>query len=328
MNNEQIFNITSGFNNIDSVEKLKKAGATELYTGFFDKTINNKWPIAFNILNRRGEDANFTDWDEFKTAINKAKKFKLPVYVTFNGLYVPNQYKTILKTIDKVSSLNGIKGIIVNDIALLLLLKQCKYDKEIVISTGGTTFNDQTIKFYKDFGAKRIILDRQLNIKDLIYLINSNKDLTYEIFAFGGSCFFIDGFCSFFHCSENINYSKKIIRTYNVNQFNTGCHLIENNIRKFSKEYKDKYNVNPENFLNNMRHSCNLCNLYDLRKFKNISLKIVNRKNSTVSFVEVVNMAILKLKNLKTKKEYIKYCKKILEEKNIFKCNNSQCFYK
>lgn len=328
MTTKSNFNITSGFNNIDSIEKLKKAGATELYTGFLDKSINKKWPIAFNILNRRGEDANFTDWNEFKTAINKATKLNLPVYATFNGLYVPDQYKTILKTIYKVSSLKGIKGIIVNDISLLLLLNKEKYDKEIVISTGGTIFNNQTIQFYKDFGAKRIILDRQLSIKDLIFLIGKNKDITFEIFAFGGSCFFIDGFCSFFHCSENIDYSKKIIKTYNVNQFNTGCHLIENNIRKFSKEYKDKYNVNPENFLCNMRHSCNLCNLYDLKNFKDISLKIVNRKNSTIEFVEVVSMAISKLKQVKSKKDYIRYCKKILEETNIFKCNNSQCFYK
>jgi len=322
------FNITSGFNNISVIEELKKAGATELYTGFFDESVNKKYPIAFNILNRRGEDANFTNWQEFKRAIILAEKLQLPVYVTFNGLYIQKQYKLILDTINKVSSLNGVKGIIVNDIALLLLLKENNYKKDIVISTGGTVFNHHSIAFYKSLGAKRIILDRQLSIKDIIEIINYDKTMQYEIFAFGGSCFFIDGFCSFFHCSENLDYNQKIVNTYNVNMCETGCHLIEQNISKFSDYYMKKYNLNADNFLSFMRHSCNLCNFYELKKIKNLSLKIVNRKKSTVSFVEVVSSAIKGLKTNRSKKEYIKYCKRILEEKKLFKCNQSQCFYK
>jgi collagenase-like PrtC family protease len=152
--------------------------------------------------------------------------------------------------------------------------------------------------------------------------------MQYEIFAFGGSCFFIDGFCSFFHCSENLNYNQKIVNTYNVNMCETGCHLIEQNILKFSKYYKKKYNIDTDNFLSHMRHSCNLCNLYELKKIKNLSLKIVNRKKSSISFVEVVKSALKALETIKTKKEYIKYCKYILEEKKLFKCNELQCFYK
>lgn len=322
------FNITSGFNNISVIEELKKAGATELYTGFFDESVNQKYPIAFNILNRRGEDANFTNWQEFKKAVILAEKLQLPVYVTFNGLYIQKQYKLILDTINKVSSLKGVKGIIVNDIALLLLLKENNYKKDIVISTGGTIFNHQTVSFYKSLGAKRIILDRQLSIKDIIEIINYDKTMQYEIFAFGGSCFFIDGFCSFFHCSENLDHNKKIVNTYNVNMCETGCHLIEQNISKFSDYYIKKYNLNTDNFLSFMRHSCNLCNLYELKKIKNLSLKIVNRKKSSISFVEVVSLALNALETIKSKKEFIKYCKYILEEKKLFKCNQSQCFYK
>lgn len=322
------FNITSGFNNINVIESLKKAGATELYTGFFDESVNQKYPIAFNILNRRGEDANFTNWQEFKKAIALAEKLQLPVYVTFNGLYIEKQYKLIMDTITKVSSLNGVKGIIVNDIALLLLLKEKSYKKDIAISTGGTIFNHHTVAFYKSLGAKRIILDRQLSIKDIIEITSYDKTMQYEIFAFGGSCFFIDGFCSFFHCSENLDYNQKIVNTYNVNMCETGCHLIEQNISKFSDYYKKKYNLDTDNFLSFMRHSCNLCNLYELKKIKNLSLKIVNRKKSSISFVEVVSLALNALETIKSKKEFIKYCKYILEEKKLFRCNESQCFYK
>lgn len=326
MSNE--FNITSGFNSLESVHKMKEAGATELYGGFLPKELNKKWPIAFNILNRRGEDANFSDWTEFEKAVNLARKYNLPVFATFNGLYIEKQYKTILNLIDKVSSLKGVKGIIVNDIALLLLLKEKKYKKEIAISTGGTTFNADTVQFYKSLGAKRIILDRQLSVEDIVKIIKADDSLDYEIFGFGGSCFFIDGFCSFFHCSENLNYQDKIIKTYNTKQFDTGCILVLSNIINGKKYYKQKYNLNGNKFINNFYHSCNLCNLYDLKEFKNISLKIVNRKNTTQSFVAVVKLACDKLKEKISKKQYINCCKKILKENNIFECKQTQCYYK
>ena len=185
------FNITSGFNSLESVHKLKNAGATELYGGFIPKELDKKVPIAFQVLNKRGEDANFSDWNEFRSAVEQARKYHIPVYITFNGLYIQNQYKLILNLIKEISSLKGVKGVILNDIPLLLLLKKEKYNKEIVISTLGTIFNEDTVQFYKTFGAKRIILDRQLSMKDLIRIIKSDPSLDYEIFGFGGSCFFL-----------------------------------------------------------------------------------------------------------------------------------------
>ena len=211
---------------------------------------------------------------------------------------------------------------------LLLLLKEQKYKKEIAISTGGTTFNKDSVQFYKSLGAKRIILDRQLTIKELKKIIEADNSLEYEIFGFGGSCFFIDGFCSFFHCSEKLNYRDKIIKTYNTKQFDTGCHLIASNVIKNKTTYEKKYNIFCDNLLKNLRHSCNLCNLYELKDLKNISLKIVNRKNTMDTFVKVVKLACDKLQEKISKKQYVNYCKKILKENNIFECKKTQCYYK
>ena len=321
------FNITSGFNSLESIFKIKEAGATELYGGFLPKELDKKWPIAFNILNRRGEEANFSNWNEFEKAVNQARKYNLPVYATFNGLYIEKQYKSILSLINEISSLKGIKGIIVNDISLLLLLKEQKYKKEIAISTGGTTFNADTVQFYKSLGAKRIILDRQLTIEDIIKIIKADDSLHYEIFGFGGGCFFIDGFCSSFHCTENLNYENKIIETYNTKQMNFGCNLVLKNIIDNKNYYKSKYKLDNNIFIKNFYHCCNLCNLYELKNFKNISLKIVNRKNPRQSFVKVVKLATDKLQKKISKTEYIKYCKKILKENNIFECKGNNCYY-
>ena len=325
------FNITSGFNSLESVHKMKQAGATELYGGFLPEKLNSIMPTAFQILNRRGEDANFSDWKEFKMSVEQARKYDMPVYATFNGLYTEKQYKILLNLIKEVSALKGIKGIIVNDIALLLLLKEIKYDKEIVISTGGTTFNNDTVAFYKSLGAKRIILDRQLSIKEIINIIKNDDSLKYEIFMIGGSCLFIDGFCSFFHCSEKLDYNNKVIHTYNVHQYAAGCNLIISNVINNKNYYEQKYKkfgVCPKKFLVDSKYVCNLCILYDLKKFKNISLKVVNRKNATDTLVKVVKLATDKLKTQINKSEYIKYCKNILKENKLFVCKGNGCYYK
>lgn len=323
------FNITSGFNSLESVFKIKETGATELYGCFLPKNLDKKWPVAFNLLNRRGEDANFSDWKEFEEAVNLARKYNLGVYATFNGLYIEKQYKSILNLINKISDLKGIKGIIVNDISLLLLLKEQNYKKEIAISTGGTTFNADTVQFYKSLGAKRIILDRQLSIEDIIKIIKADDSLHYEIFGFGGGCFFIDGFCSCFHCFEKkVNYENKKIETYNPKQLNFGCNLILKNITDNKNYYANKYKADNGNFTKNFFHFCNLCNFYELKDYKNISLKIVNRQNSRQSFVKIVKLVTDKLQEKISKKEYIKYCKKILKENNIFECKGNNCYYK
>lgn len=319
------FNITSGFNSLESISKIKEAGATELYGGFLPKELDKKYPVAFNILNRRGEGASFSNWNEFKKAVEQARQYNIPVYATFNGLYIEKQYKSILNLINEISSLNGIKGIIVNDISLLLLLKEQKYKKEIAISTGGTTFNTDTVQFYKKLGAKRIILDRQLSIEEIIKIIKADDSLDYEIFGFAGGCFFIDGFCSFFHNDEKqIKYENKIPQW---RLLSGGCHLVLKNITDNKNYYKSKYRLDNNIFIKNFFHFCNLCNLYELKNFKNISLKVVNRHLLKCSHIKIVKLATDKLQEKISKRKYIKYCKKILKENIGFECKGNNCYY-
>jgi hypothetical protein len=43
------------FTSIEDVKLLKDAGADELYCGYVTEKLTKKWPLAFNILNRRRE---------------------------------------------------------------------------------------------------------------------------------------------------------------------------------------------------------------------------------------------------------------------------------
>ena len=200
------FKTIIGLNPNDNISELVENGIDEVYCGYYDGEFNKKWPVAFTTVNRRGEGVNFSSFNLLKTATRKLYKHNVKSYITLNGYYTQEQYPWLIKNIKKIAGEYSIEGLIVNDIGILLLLKQLKFKKNITISTLATPLNDNAVEFYQKFGATRIVLDRQLNLNEIIKMVNKYPKLEFEIFVVStGGCLFIDGYCSFFHCLEKIN---------------------------------------------------------------------------------------------------------------------------
>jgi len=309
------FNILPGFVPTDSFSTLKKYDIKEVYVGFFDIYSEKKWPVSFNTINRRGEGASFFEFNNFKTFDKQAIKNNISVYVAFNVNYSKEQLDWILKSINKLSKLKSVKGLIVSDINLLLMLKKNKYKKEIIISTIANIFNSYAIDFYSTFGAKRFVLDRQLTSKEVLFIINKYPQYKFEIFfLMGDGCFFIDGYCSSMHVQE-INKKYR----YNTTITKTLC-----------KKVLDEITSQKNNILNEIStYKCNICLLYYLSKFNNVTLKLPNRTitNSTSSnIIEKVNNIndLLSNKNITFEKFNIG-CKKIFKQYKKYTCNSKVC---
>ncbi|MCL2389541.1 MAG: U32 family peptidase [Elusimicrobia bacterium] len=306
-----MFGVASGIIDKSDLLALKTMGVSEVYCGFIDKKIAKTYPPSLNILNRRGEGANFTSITSLAKAAKKAHALSMPVYVTFNGLYTPEQYPWLTKTINKVSALTGISGIIVNDIALLLMLKKQKYKKRIVLSVGASVLNSHAVSFFKKLNVARVILERQMSHAEMVSVIKKHPDMEFEVFAFAGSCFFIDGFCAFFH-----NYNN---HTTQVNA--KGCHRLKEMILHKNVSGADYFN---DNYI----RTCGLCALYKLKKFqKRIVLKVVNRQTGADSPVKVLTQALKFLKSSKTETEYKKYCKALFKTALGFNCEGKKCYF-
>ena len=293
------FNI--GVNNINQLEVLKKFDIKKIFCGYIDDFASSRWHEDFLVLNRRGKGSSLCGKEDFQKFAVEAKKQGIDVYVTFNGLYSPEQYDWIVEAINFVSSFMSVKGIIVNDIGLLLRLKQINYNKHIVISTGGTTFNSSTVSFYKQFGTNNIILDRQLKIEEIISILENHKDVHFEIFLLFANCTFVDGYCSLLHQLNNSNDYGPV-----------NCGYI-NYLRCFNKykiigttENKRKYNIK---FYNNDDYpliGCNLCIIKELIKYsKQITYKLVTRSNYIHEFEAVVKQLHI-IQNLDTNEFDIK----------------------
>ena len=124
------FRILAPFTHVEDVKLLKDAGADELYCGYVTKKLTDRWPLSFNILNRRGEGQSFENYYAFKEATEQAARYDLPVYVTINGLYTPEQYPLLTELTEQVECLDGVKGIIVADLGFLLTLRKNDFKKD------------------------------------------------------------------------------------------------------------------------------------------------------------------------------------------------------
>jgi collagenase-like PrtC family protease len=337
------FKILAPFTNIAEIEPLKKAGADELYCGYVNDELTKKWPLAFHILNRRGEGSSFENYEDFKEAVKKARTYNLAVYVTLNGLYTPEQYPLLHKLVKSIDRLEGVRGFIVADIGFLLFLKKNNFRKEIHVSTGGTCFNSHAAKFFENLGAKRIVLDRALTsneIKNIITKLDTKIDI--EIFIMGEPCGgFVDGFCTFFHCFENAKtWSAKdffLSPMYNTDQHVKGCAFYDDLLR--NRRFEVFNATSHKKMKHGLRYipgksaslGCRICDLYDLKEYPINSLKIIGRGTGMVEYVELISKVLQRLscKHI-TRKSFQKSCKDLIS-KILFKkkrrCTKFDCYY-
>lgn len=278
--------ITVPFREAKEVVLLINAGADELYCGY----LSPEWERKYTNLEfeRKGGCSNFTNLNSLKKAVDLAHKRNVPVYLVLNGLYVKSQYPLLLKIIKQLQSID-FDAFIVADIGLLLTLNKERIKKQIHISTGGTVFNSAAVDFYKNFGARRIIFDRQTTIESMEDIAKKHPDMDFEAFVFFTLCTYIDGFCTFLHTYGRMPYgdiSKKnsaldVFTTYDLEALTDACQL------NYSVEVLDaalnrginKKEIKPS-FYKRLVDSveCGACALYDIIGTGVKSVKIVGRQ--------------------------------------------------
>ncbi len=190
--------LLSPVDKVDEVEGLIEAGADELYCGLLTAEWHDKY-IGGAISRRPGGGANFTTFEDLQKCLDIARSRRVPVFLTLNEhYYMYKQYPYILDYVSRVEKM-GVYGMMVADLALLLTLKEVGTGIRIVISTGGTTFNSETIRFYQELGASRVIIPRHLTIQEIGEMAESVSGIELETFIFNSRCPNIDGFCTFQH---------------------------------------------------------------------------------------------------------------------------------
>lgn len=136
---------------------------------------------------------NFTE-EELKSAIDYAHTLGKKVYVTVN-VYARNADFLMLADYFKRLQAFQADGVIVSDLGVAYVAKKNAPNLSLHISTQANTTNKYAVKFWQEQGASRVILARELSIKEIAEIHEFVPEMELETFVHGAMCISYSGRC-------------------------------------------------------------------------------------------------------------------------------------
>lgn len=166
-----------------NLEKLKMAiqyGADAVY-------------LAGKSFGLRAASDNFT-MDEMREGVSYAHEHGRKVYLTMNIIAHNDSIHQVEPFLCEAAE-TGIDGVIVSDPGIFQIISSVRPDLPIHISTQTSTTNYKTVAFWRNLGAKRIVLARELSLKEIREIRNQVPDAELEVFVHGAMCISYSGRC-------------------------------------------------------------------------------------------------------------------------------------
>ncbi|HCL4448235.1 TPA: U32 family peptidase [Clostridium botulinum] len=204
--------------------------------------------------------ANNFDDEQLKEAINYCHLYGVKVYITVNTLIKEDEIKEAIKYIRFLYSI-GVDALIIQDTGIAKLIKENLPDFEIHASTQMTVHNGEGAIFLKELGFKRIVLSRELSLKEIEY-ISKDLDIETEIFVHGALCICYSGQCLMSSILGG--------RSGNRGRCAQPCRLPYTLINEKNDKETKGYLLSPKDI-------CNIENMEDLIKAGATSFKIEGR---------------------------------------------------
>lgn len=218
--------------NLEKLEYAIRYGANAVYLGVVDFSLRAM---------RKGE---LITLENLKDAINLAHSLGAKAYVTLNIFAFNNDIKQLESCIDRFQDANP-DAIILSDFGVFNLVRKHMPNTPIHISTQTNTLNYESVKFWRDLGASRVILARELPIKDIAEIRKNVPDVELESFIHGAQCVSFSGRCllsDYFtngerkanhgNCSQPCRWSYKLVEEtrpgqyYEIHQDERGSHIL------------------------------------------------------------------------------------------------------
>ncbi len=235
---------------------------------------------------------NFTV-SEIKKACLEAHRRNKKVYVTINILARDKDFQKIAKYLKQLEECK-IDGIIVSDLGLIYFVRRNFPSINIHVSTQANVTNLQTALLLAELGVKRIVLARELNLKEIKKITSALKNkVEIECFVHGAMCMAYSGRCLL------SNYITG--RDANRGECVQACrwkYFIREESRTDEMEIQEDKNGT---YILNSKDLCMIQHLKELKEAGVVSLKIEGRMKSSYYVACVTNayrMAIDSLPNV------------------------------
>ena len=218
--------------NLEKLEYAIRYGANAVYLGVVDFSLRAM---------RKGE---LITLDNLKQAVDLAHSLGAKAYVTLNIFAFNKDIEDLEACIDRFKAAKP-DAVILSDFGVFNLVRKYMPEIPVHISTQTNTLNYESVKFWRDLGATRVILARELPIADIAEIRKQVPDIELESFIHGAQCVSFSGRCllsDYFsngerkanhgNCSQPCRWSYKLVEEtrpgqyYEILQDNRGSHIL------------------------------------------------------------------------------------------------------
>lgn len=218
--------------NLEKLEYAVRYGADAVYLGVVDFSLRAM---------RKGQ---LITMDNLKQAVDLAHSLGAKAYVTVNIFAFNNDIKQLEACINRFKDAKP-DAFIISDYGIFNLIRKRIPEVPVHVSTQTNTLNYESVKFWRDLGATRCILARELPIADVAEIRKHVPDIELETFIHGAQCVSFSGRCllsDYFskgerkanhgNCSQPCRWSYRLVEEtrpneyLEINQDGRGSHIL------------------------------------------------------------------------------------------------------
>ncbi len=215
------------------IASLVEGWANEFFTGYNPSYWSDKFGFEVSPNGRFAEHEQITDINTLRAVIDEVHKYNLEIFINLNAWYYTDQTMPLIEKMVEEFIEIWVDWIICGNISILEYLKELWYKWKINISTIMAVYNSEAIKFLlENYEINKIILSREITLKEIEDLVTEFKDTQFEVFWEGDFCRYNNWLCF----AEHKYWAKDI------------CTIVVNDLifkKKYRADFKD-FLLNPE----------------------------------------------------------------------------------
>jgi len=188
--------IVAPIRQLDEIAALARAGADELYCGVTPR----EWAERFGgaSANRR-PGGNLPSLAALAEAVALAHRNGVQLSLVLNAQqYSVEQIEFALAIAHRYVDMGG-DAVIASDPGLLLALAEAEPELRIHVSSVATCRNADGARLYRELGARRLILPRDITLDEAAEIAAAVPDLEIEAFVLNDGCVYEEGSCNTLH---------------------------------------------------------------------------------------------------------------------------------
>lgn len=133
--------------------------------------------------------------EQIAEGVEFAHERGVKVYVTLNIIPHNDDFDGLEEYVKELEEI-GVDAVLVADPGMFMRIKNASPNMEIHMSTQASVTNYDTVMFWYNLGAKRIVLARELSLKEIKEITSKlPEDLEIETFVHGAMCMSYSGRC-------------------------------------------------------------------------------------------------------------------------------------